>query len=110
MSCLFCKIVNREIPAEIVAEDDDFLVFKDIRPKAKTHLLCIPKIHIANLNDLTPEHDALMGRLLRKLRDIAKAEGLTNGFRSIVNTGADGGQEVFHLHFHLLGGAKLPGF
>ncbi|WP_430460973.1 histidine triad nucleotide-binding protein [Thalassolituus sp. LLYu03] len=108
-NCIFCKIVAGDIPASKVYEDDHLLAFHDIAPKADTHLLVIPKAHIENLNDLTPAHSELMGHLLVTLPRIAGAQGL-KGFRTITNTGVEGGQEVFHIHFHILGGADLPGF
>ncbi|WP_221793585.1 histidine triad nucleotide-binding protein [Oceanobacter mangrovi] len=107
--CIFCKIVAGDIPSSKVYEDDDFLAFHDIAPKADTHLLVIPKQHIVNLNDLADEHGALMGKLMLTLPKIAADQGL-QGFRTITNTGVEGGQEVFHMHFHILGGSTLPGF
>lgn len=108
--CLFCKIVAGDIPAEIVFEDEQVVVFRDIYPKADVHLLLIPRVHIASLNELEPAHDALMAHMLRLLPKLAREQGLDTGFRTIINTGAGGGQEVFHLHIHLLGGGHLPGF
>ncbi len=106
--CLFCKIEKGEIPADIVYQDDDMLVFKDIAPKAKVHLLVIPRKHIDGLAHLEDDDQALIGKMMLKLKDIAAEQGLTQGFRSIINTGKGGGQEVFHLHIHLLGGSRLP--
>ena len=108
--CLFCKIVDGEIPADKVYEDEHVIVFKDIKPKADVHLLMIPRLHIESLNGLTTEHDALIAHMMRLLPELAKAQGLNNGFRTIINTGKGGGQEVFHLHMHLMGGDNLPGF
>jgi histidine triad (HIT) family protein len=108
--CLFCKILAGEIPSETVYEDEQVVVFRDINPKAEIHLLVIPRQHIASLDDLTPEQDALMAHMLRVLPQLAKAQGLDDGFRTIINTGKDGGQIIFHLHMHLLGGKDLPGF
>ena len=108
--CLFCKIAAGEIPADIVFEDDQVVVFRDIYPKADVHLLLIPREHIASLNELEPSHDALIAHMTRLLPKLAKAQGLDTGYRTIVNTGPGGGQEIFHLHFHLLGGGRLPGF
>lgn len=108
--CLFCKIVSGEIPADKVYEDDNMLVFKDINPKAEVHLLAIPKQHVASLNELEPQHDAIMAHILRQLPVLAKAQGLDEGFRTIINTGKGGGQIIFHLHMHLMGGNSLPGF
>jgi len=108
--CLFCKIVAGEIPAEIVYEDEQILVFKDINPRAAVHLLAIPKIHLTSLEDLTSEHQMLIGHIMVQLPHLARAQGLPDGFRTIINTGPGGGQEVGHLHVHLLGGEGLPGF
>jgi histidine triad (HIT) family protein len=108
--CLFCKIAAGEIPSDRVYQDDRVIVFKDIYPKAKVHLLAMPRQHIESLEDLLPDHDALMAHMLRLLPRIAREQGLTNGFRTIINTGPGGGQEVPHLHIHLLGGGRLPGF
>lgn len=108
--CLFCKIVAGDIPAAKVFEDDQVVVFKDIHPKADVHLLMVPRVHVASLNDLNESHDGLMAHMLRLLPKIAKEQGLATGFRTIINTGPGGGQEVFHLHIHLLGGKRLPGF
>ncbi len=108
--CIFCKIAAGEIPAKIVHEDEHVVVFHDIQPAAETHLLLIPRAHIASLEQLRPEHDALMAHMLRLLPKLAQQMGLRDGFRTIINTGAGGGQVVFHLHIHLLGGERLPGF
>jgi histidine triad (HIT) family protein len=108
--CLFCKIVAGDIPSEKVYEDDLIYAFKDIYPKAEVHVLVIPKAHITSLDDLNEEHNSLIAHMMLKLKDIAKEQGLTTGFRTIINTGPGGGQEVGHLHMHILGGANLPGF
>ena len=108
--CLFCKIVEGKIPSDRVYEDSQVVVFRDIYPKAPVHLLLVPRVHFASLNELTPEHDSLMAHMLRLLPDLAKQQGLDTGFRTIINTGPGGGQEVPHLHIHLLGGGRLPGF
>ena len=108
--CLFCKIAAGEIPSEIVYEDDRLVVFKDINPKAEVHLLVIPRQHIASVNELTPEQDALVAHMLRVMPQLAKSQGLDDGFRTIINTGKGAGQIIFHLHMHLLGGKDLPGF
>ena len=108
--CLFCKIATGEIPADTVYEDEQVIVFRDINPRAKVHLLVIPRVHIDSLNELTEEHDAVVAYMMRLLPKIAKDQGLDTGFRTIINTGAGGGQVVFHLHAHLLGGSDLPGF
>ncbi len=108
--CLFCKILAGEIPSDKIYEDDKMLVFKDINPKADVHLLVIPRVHISSLNEVTDEHDEVMTHMLKQLPKLAKEQGLKNGFRTIINTGKGGGQIVFHLHMHLLGGSNLPGF
>jgi histidine triad (HIT) family protein len=105
-SCLFCRIVRQEIPASIIWEDEHALAFRDLDPKAPTHALVIPKRHVASLNEAT---DAmLLGRLLLAAREIAEGEGIAqSGYRTVINTGADGGQTVSHLHVHLLGGRHM---
>ncbi|NNF95820.1 MAG: histidine triad nucleotide-binding protein [Halobacteria archaeon] len=108
--CLFCKIAAGEIPCDKVYEDDKVIAFKDINPKAKVHLLVVPREHIASLNELTPEHDALIAHMTRVIPQLAKSQGLDDGFRTIINTGKGGGQIIFHLHMHLMGGKDLPGF
>ena len=107
--CLFCNIIAGDIPAKVVYEDEQLLAFHDIAPKADTHLLVIPKRHIVNLNDLSDADAELMSHLMLTLPKIAAQQGL-KGFRTITNTGVEGGQEVFHMHFHILGGKRLPGF
>lgn len=104
---IFAKIIAREIPADIVFEDDVCLAFRDIAPKAPVHILVIPKKPIVSLADLTEEDQAVMGRCVFVASQVAKQEGLENGYRLVVNSGSDGGQEVPHLHFHLLGGRKM---
>jgi len=108
--CLFCKILAGEIPADKIYEDDKMLVFKDLYPKADVHLLLIPRVHISSLNEVTDEHDEVMAHMIKQLPKLAKEQGLNDGFRTIINTGKGGGQVVFHLHMHLLGGKNLPGF
>ena len=108
--CLFCKIIEGDIPADKVYEDEHVLVFKDINPKADVHLLMIPKTHVASLDEVSGEHDAVLIHMMHTLPRLAKEQGLDDGFRTIINTGKGGGQVVFHLHVHLLGGADLPGF
>lgn len=102
-SCLFCRIVRKEIPAKIVFEDEDVLAFHDIAPSAPTHVLVIPKTHVARLSDATPEQAALVGSCLVVLARIAKSLSLDD-YRVVVNDGLEAGQRVFHLHLHLLGG------
>jgi histidine triad (HIT) family protein len=104
-NCLFCKIVAKEIPASIVYEDDRVLAFNDINPQAPTHVLVVPKRHIATLNDLTAGDDQIVGELTRRAATIAKDRGHdAAGYRTVFNTNRDAGQTVFHIHLHLLGG------
>ena len=106
--CIFCKIVNGEIPSNKVYEDEDILAFHDINPAAPIHILVIPKKHITKLTDLKEEDEALIGRIFTTINKIAKQEGFEEqGFRVIANCGKDGGQEVMHIHFHILGGKEL---
>ncbi|OOV88497.1 histidine triad nucleotide-binding protein [Oceanospirillum linum] len=108
MDCLFCKLVAREIPADIVFEDDDVIAFRDIAPQAPTHILIIPKRHISTLNDLTEEDCALVGRLQFTAQKIAKEVGIADdGYRVVMNCNEDGGQTVYHIHMHLLGGRGM---
>jgi histidine triad (HIT) family protein len=109
MSTIFSKIIEGEIPADKVYEDDKLIVIKDIAPKAPVHLLMIPKKPIINLDDLKAEDGELMAYLMMKIPEIAADANLTSGYRTIINTGSGGGQEVFHLHIHILGGGgPLP--
>ena len=101
--CIFCKIAKKEIPAGAVYEDDDMFCFKDINPAAPVHLLLIPKIHFDSLAHAAPEHQMLLGKMMLKVPEIAKAAGLAGGFKTLINTGKGGGQEVFHLHIHIMG-------
>jgi histidine triad (HIT) family protein len=105
LACLFCQIVEGKIPAKVAYQDDEVMAFHDIDPKAPTHVLVIPKRHIADLNQLAGEDDALVGRLVRAARDIAKEKGLAErGYRLNFNCGDDAGYSVRHVHLHLLGG------
>jgi histidine triad (HIT) family protein len=108
--CLFCKILAGDIPSTKVFEDDKIYAFKDIYPKAEVHLLVIPKQHISRLDEASEEDADLLSHMLLSLAPLARAQGLDSGFRSIINNGPGGGQEVDHLHFHILGGPSLPGF
>ena len=101
--CLFCKIAAGEIPCDKVYEDDDLLAFHDIRPIAPVHFLLIPKQHVASLADCGPEHEAMLGRLLARVPQLAREQGLAAGFKTGINTGRAGGQEVYHLHIHVFG-------
>ena len=105
--CLFCKIAAKQIPSGVVYEDDEMLCFKDINPKAPVHLLLIPKTHIDSLAQAQPEHQALLGKMLLKVPQLAAEHGLQAGFKTQINTGKAGGQEVFHLHIHILGTPKV---
>jgi histidine triad (HIT) family protein len=106
--CLFCKIVAGEIPSTTVYEDDEIVAFRDIDPKAPTHVLLIPRRHIASLNDAGDGDAALLGRILTVTRKLAADEGLAEaGYRVVNNCGDDGGQAVHHIHFHLLGGRRM---
>lgn len=108
MDCLFCKIINREIPAEIVFEDDEVLAFEDINPQAPTHLLIIPKRHIATLDDLREDDQALVGRLPVAAARLARERGFAEeGYRVVMNCNDHGGQTVYHIHMHLMGGRRF---
>ncbi len=108
MSCIFCEIVAGRIPARRAHEDDRILAFHDAHPQAPTHVLLVPRKHIASLLDLTAEDDALIGHLVRTARDLARQLGLAErGFRLVFNAGSDAGYSVFHIHLHLLGGRAL---
>lgn len=104
--CLFCKIAQGEIPAERVAETDELLVFRDVDPRAPTHLLAIPRKHYANVAELSTDDPALAGRLLQALTGVSEITG-SNGYRVVFNTGDEGGQTVDHVHAHLLGGRQM---
>ena len=107
-SCLFCRIVSREIPADIVHETENTIAFRDIAPQAPVHVLVIPKEHVTSLATIPDNSEALLGQLMAAVRDVASIEGLEDsGFRTVLNTGPDGGQEVMHLHAHVLGGREL---
>ena len=106
--CIFCKIIKKEIPSSIVYEDSEILAFRDINPVAPVHILVIPKKHISSLIDLNEEDELVIGRIYTVINKIVKQEGIDEkGFRVVVNCGEDGGQEVKHLHFHIIGGKKL---
>lgn len=105
--CLFCKIIAGEIPSNKVYEDDTIFAFRDIAPQAPTHILVVPKTHIPDANGITPENSQIIAHIFHLIPEIARAEGLTNGYRVVTNCGADAGQTVPHLHFHILGGKEL---
>ena len=107
-NCLFCKIIAGQIPASIVFQNDHVVAFKDITPRAPTHMLVVPRRHIATLNDLAPDDDALVGEMIRAAASLAKEQGLQErGYRTVFNCNADAGQTVFHIHLHLLGGRPM---
>lgn len=105
-NCIFCKIVAGQIPCRKVHEDDELLVFHDIAPWAPVHVLIIPKEHIATLADVRPEHEAMLGRMMMLAPRLMAQLGVNNGFRTLINTGRDGMQEVYHLHMHVMGGPR----
>jgi histidine triad (HIT) family protein len=104
--CIFCKIARGEIPSNKIYEDEDIFAFHDINPVAPTHFMIIPKQHIPSLNDADMSHQLVLGKLLAKTGEIARSQGLVDGFRTIINTGRIGRQEVYHLHIHILGGPE----
>ena len=105
--CIFCKIAAGEIPSTKVYEDDTVLAFRDIAPQAPTHILVIPKAHIPSVDGITAENSGVVAHIFETIPQIAQAEGLTGGYRVVSNCGADAGQTVHHLHFHILGGKQL---
>ena len=107
MDCIFCKIIAGDIPSTKVYEDELVYAFRDINPQAPTHILVIPKAHIAGVCDITAENSSVVAHIFEIIPQIAKAEGLTGGYRVVSNCGANAGQTVFHLHFHILGGKEL---
>lgn len=106
--CIFCKIVAGVIPSQKIYEDDDVIVFNDIKPMAKVHFLIVPRLHIATLADCELSHQVLLGKMLLLAPKLAAKAGLT-GFKTLINTGKAGGQEVFHLHMHVFGGGAVNG-
>ncbi|MCX6568444.1 MAG: histidine triad nucleotide-binding protein [Candidatus Aminicenantes bacterium] len=106
--CLFCRIARKELPAKILFENERILAFEDVRPKAPVHVLVIPKDHFASLNDAPDGAADLLGEILLRAREIARERGIgESGYRIVLNTARDSGQEVFHIHFHILGGRRL---
>ena len=106
--CIFCKIINGQAPATILYKDEEITAFQDIHPVSPTHILIVPNKHIASVNEVRPEDEPVMGRLFSIARKLAKEKGIDeNGYRLIVNTGAHGGQVVYHLHMHLVGGQRM---
>lgn len=107
-NCIFCRIARGEIPSRKVYEDDDVLAFHDINPVAPVHFMLIPKLHLASLFEAEEAHAALLGKMLLLAPKLARELGLENGFRTVINSGKGGGQEVFHLHMHIIGGGNIP--
>ncbi len=105
--CIFCKIVNGSIPAKKIYEDEDVIAFNDINPSARVHFLIVPKLHIESLASCEVQHQALLGKMLLLAPKLAKEQGLA-GFKTLINTGKDGGQLVLHIHVHVLGGGNVP--
>ena len=108
--CVFCQIVAGKLPSKTVYEDRNIIVFEDLHPKAQIHLLIVPRTHIDSLSALSAEHGTLVADMLLLLPRLARENKCETGFRTVINTGPGGGQEVAHLHFHLLGGPTLPAF
>ncbi|MBQ9994729.1 MAG: histidine triad nucleotide-binding protein [Clostridia bacterium] len=107
MDCLFCKIIAGDIPSAKVYEDDDMYAFRDINPEAPCHVLVVPKKHIASADEITADNSAIVAKIYEKIPEIARLGGVKDGYRVVTNCGPDAGQTVFHLHFHILGGAVL---
>lgn len=108
MDCLFCKIINKEIPAQIIYEDEHVLAFNDISPQAPTHVLIIPRKHISTLNDVEQGDETIVGHMIKTAAEIAKEMGFDqSGYRTVFNCNEDGGQTVYHIHLHLLGGKAM---
>ena len=106
--CLFCRIARGEIPCRKVYEDDEVLAFHDINPVAPVHFMLVPKLHLVSLAEADDTHAALLGRMLLLVPELAKQQGLDQVFRTVINTGRGGGQEIFHLHIHVIGGGNIP--
>ena len=106
--CLFCKIIKGEIPCRKIYEDDEVLAFHDINPVAPVHFLLIPKLHLVSLVEADEEHQVLLGKMMLLAAKLAMEQGLIQGFCTVINSGRGGGQEVFHLHMHVIGGGNLP--
>ncbi len=107
-NCLFCKIARGEIPCNKVYEDDEVIAFHDIHPVAPVHFMLVPKIHMVSLLEAEQAHATLLGKLLLLAPKLARDLGLSNGFRTVINSGKGGGQEIFHLHIHVIGGGNIP--
>ncbi|MBN2690775.1 MAG: histidine triad nucleotide-binding protein [Burkholderiaceae bacterium] len=104
--CIFCKIAAGQLPAKILYQDDEIVAFHDIHPAAPVHFLIIPRLHLSSLFDVGTEHVALLGKMLQLVPRLAREQGCEEGFRTVINTGQNGGQEVFHLHLHVMGGPR----
>jgi histidine triad (HIT) family protein len=107
MSCLFCRIIEGSIPSKVVYQDDQCYAFSDVNPQAPVHVLIVPREHIASIGHAAKEHIAMLGHLHWVAAEIARSKGLIKGYRTVINTGEDGGQTVDHIHLHLLGGRSL---
>ena len=107
-NCLFCKIARGEIPSRKIFENDEVIVFHDINPVAPVHFMLVPKQHLVSLQEADDSHAALLGRMLVLAPKLALEQGLENGFRTVINSGKGGGQEIFHLHIHVIGGGNIP--
>ena len=107
MNCLFCSIIEGSIPSTKVYEDEQVFAFRDINPQAPTHILVVPKVHMADMNDVTGQNSGVVAHIFEVIPEIARQEGLSGGYRVVSNCGADAGQTVQHLHFHILGGKTL---
>jgi histidine triad (HIT) family protein len=108
-NCIFCRIARSELPSNKVYEDDAMLAFHDLHPVAPVHFMVIPKAHIASFADVRPEHAEIFGRIMSKIPEMARAQGLTDGWRTIINTGRVGRQDVYHIHIHVIGGPNPLG-
>jgi histidine triad (HIT) family protein len=106
--CLFCKIIRGEIPCRKVFEDGEMIAFHDIHPVAPVHFMIVPKVHLASLAHADETNESLLGKMLLMAPRLAKGQGLDQGFRAVINTGEGGGQEIFHLHIHVIGGGNIP--
>ena len=107
MTCLFCRIIDGSIPSKAIYQDDECYAFADINPQSPVHILIVPRLHVASIAEAGKEHSALIGHLHWAAAEIARSKGLTKGYRTVINTGKDGGQTVDHIHVHLLGGRSM---
>ncbi|MFO8101817.1 MAG: histidine triad nucleotide-binding protein [Dehalococcoidia bacterium] len=107
MSCIFCQIVNKEVPSDLIYEDDELIAFRDIQPQAPVHFLVLPRKHIPSLAEMKDEDFHIVGDMARVAVELARKEGVADAFRTVMNCGEDGGQTVWHVHMHVLGGRKL---